>query len=185
GLDASTPNRLLYLDTSPVVASTPGMASHVITSVSNGSVLVSWDAPCDGGSPLLGTTVSLIRKGKVVKKKTVSPGVNTVRFTQLANDVTYRVKVVASNALGEGRPTARIQTTTVQRLRPGRTILASRAAKIADGLTLNWKVAAQSKNICSIMRNPIRVRFLRSGTCRIEFRTHAGATPVIHRLRVR
>ncbi|MEY3805786.1 MAG: hypothetical protein RIR69_598, partial [Actinomycetota bacterium] len=40
GLDASTPNRLLYLDTSPVVASTPGMASHVITSVSNGSVLV-------------------------------------------------------------------------------------------------------------------------------------------------
>ncbi len=185
GLDASTPNRLLYLDTSPVAASTPGMPSHIITSVSNGSVLVSWDPSCDGGSPLLGTTVSLIRKGKVLQKKTVPPGVNTVRFSKLSNNLTYRVKIVATNALGDGRSSARIQTTTVQRLRPGRTILASSVAKLADGLTLNWKVASQSKTICKIVKNPTRVRFLRSGTCRIEFRTHAGATPVIHRVRVR
>lgn len=185
GLDASTPNRLLYLDTSPVPASTPGMPSHVITSVSNGSVLVSWDPPCDGGSPLTQTTVSLIRKGKVLQTKTVAAGTRTVRFRNLQNGVTYRVKIVASNEIGQGRATARMQTATVQQLRPGRAVLASSVAKIADGLTLNWKVASQSKTICRVAKNPVRVRLLRAGTCRMELRTHTGATPTVHRLRVR
>ena len=185
GVNAVTPNRLLYIDTSPIAPSTPGVPTNVITSVSNGSVLASWDNPCDGGSPLTETKVSLLLKGKVVQTKTVAPGTRIVRFSNLRNDLQYRVVVQSSNALGVGVASPRWITPKVRRLGAGRTVAVSSIGRIGGGLSLSWKVNPVSKNVCKILKSPTRLQFMRVGTCRVELRTHTGATPVIHRLRVR
>lgn len=184
GVPSATPNRLMYVNTAPVAPSTPGMPSNVITSVSNGSILVSWEPPCDGGSPLTGTTVSLLLNGKVVQTRNMPPGAQIVRFSQLRNGVQYRVVIKAANALGEGLATTRWKTPVVRALRAGQTVSASSVARIGDGLSLKWKVSSSTRSVCKVLTNPTRIRFTRSGTCRVAIRTNAGGAAAVHNLRV-
>lgn len=184
GVDATTANRLLYVDTSPIPASVPGRASHVITTVSNRSVVASWDPPCDGGSALTKTTVSLYEGSRVVQRKTVGPGTTAVRFTRLKNGTRYRVRLQHHNAVGDGPVTTRWKTVTVRALRPGQTVAVSSIGAFGGDLPLRWKVAASSKSVCKVVTKPTRLRFTRRGTCRVELRTRTGGEPVVHNIRV-
>ena len=179
-----TPNRLLFVDTSPIAAVEPGTASNIITTVSSGSVLASWEPPCDGGSALTKTTVSLFRGSTLVQRRTLSAGTTVARFTRLQNGVQYRVRVQHHNAVGDGVSTTRWKTVNVRPLRAGETIPVRSIGRFSGDLTLKWKVASSSRSVCKVLSNPTRLRFMRAGTCRVALRTNAGGTPAIHNLRV-
>ena len=182
GVGPTTPNKMLFIDTTPIAAGTPGQPSHVVTTVENGSVVASWDAPCDGGSPLTETTVSLLRKGKVIARKIVTPGTTAVRFSNVKNNYTYQVVVKAKNALGEGVATHRVTTGLVRSLRVGLYTPLTAVATFGGDLTLKWNVSSASRSICKVVGT--KVRFLRAGTCKVGLRTYASATPVLRSLRV-
>jgi subtilisin family serine protease len=184
GVIATTPNRLLFVDTTPIAATVPGQASNIITTVSSGSVLVSWESPCDGGSALTKTTVSLFRGSTLVQRRTLTPGTTVARFTKLQNGVQYRVRVQHHNAVGDGVETTRWKTVNVRSLRVGETIPVRSIGRFSGDLTLKWKVASASRGVCKTLSNPTRIRFLKAGTCRVALRTNAGGEPAIHNLRV-
>ena len=180
----TTPNRLVFVDTTPIAATVPGRASNIITTVSSGSVLVSWEPPCDGGSALTKTTVSLLRGSTVVQRRTLAPGTTVARFTKLQNGVQYRVRVQHHNAIGDGVATTRWKTVNVRSLRAGQTIPVRSIGRFSGDLTLKWKVASSSRRVCKILSNPTSLRFLKAGTCRVALRTNAEGEPAIHNLRV-
>lgn len=179
-----TPNRLLYVDTSPVPLTVPGRASNIITTVSSGSVLVSWEPPCNGGSALTKTTVSILRGTKLVQRRTLSANTTIARFNKLQNGVQYRVRVQHHNEVGDGPSTTRWKTVNVRSLRSGGTIPVRSIGRFSGDLTLKWKVASSSRSVCKVLSNPTRLRFMRAGTCRVALRTNAGGAPAIHNLRV-
>jgi subtilisin family serine protease len=180
----TTPNRLVFVDTTPIAATVPGQASNIITTVSSGSVLVSWEPPCDGGSALTKTTVSLLRGSTVVQRRTLAPGTTVARFTKLQNGVQYRVRVQHHNAIGDGVETTRWKTVNVRSLLAGQTIPVRSIGRFSGDLTLKWKVASSSRRVCKILSNPTSLRFLKAGTCRVALRTNAEGEPAIHNLRV-
>lgn len=182
GLGPTTANKLLFINTAPIALGTPGQPSHVVTTVENGSVVASWDAPCDGGSPITSTTVSLLRKGKVIARKSVAPGTTAVRFSNLKNNYSYQVVVKAQNALGEGVATHRVSTASVRALRVGLRAAPTAIATFGGDLKLQWNISSASRSVCKIIAG--QVRFLRAGTCKVGLRTYADATPVLRSLRV-
>ena len=184
GMTADSLNRLLFLDTAPIAATTPGKASHVIITTDSQSLVVSWDPPCDGGSVLTSTRVSLLRNGKVVKRVKVPVGTNTVRFTGLALGKNYQVVVKASNEFGEGIATSRITTVAVRRIYAGQSIAPSAIGSLTSDLPLIWSVSQSSKNVCRLKSTPLRLVTLRRGTCRIRLRGIAGQDPVTRTLRI-
>jgi subtilisin family serine protease len=182
GVNPTTPNKMLFINTAPIEVGVPGQPSHVVTSVDDGSVVVSWDAPCDGGSAITSTTVSLLRSGKVVARKIVEPGTTAVRFSRVKNNYKYQVVVKARNAVGEGVATHRVTTGLVRSLRVGLNAPLTAVATFGGDLKLSWNVSASSRSVCKVVGT--NVRFLRSGTCKVGLRTYEGATPVLRSLRV-
>jgi hypothetical protein len=182
GVDPTTPNKMLFVNTAPIEVGVPGQPSHVVTSVDNASVVASWDAPCDGGSAITSTTVSLLRNGKVVARKTVAPGTTAVRFSGVKNNFKYQVVIKARNAVGEGVATHRVTTGLVRSLRVGLNTPLTAVATFGGDLKLMWNVSASSRSICKVVG--MNVRFLRPGTCRVGLRTYIDATPVLRSLRV-
>ena len=185
GVSSNTANRLLFVDTSPIAPSVPGKASNIITTVSSGSVLVSWDRPCNGGSELTKTTVALYRGSTLVQRRTMLPGAKIARFTKLQNGVRYRVRVRHHNAIGGGAATTFWRTVTVRPLRPRETIAVSDIGRFGGDLTLNWRVSSSTSSVCKVLSKPTRLRFYKAGTCRVALRTNAGGSPAIHNLRVK
>lgn len=183
-IPASSPNRLLNVNTAIVPPTTPGIASNVITTTDGNSVVVSWDKPCDGGIPLTRTKVSLLRAGKVIKRSYVDANTTAVRFTGLVNGSTYQVVVKAENALGLGIATSRISTVAVRSIRRGQIIRTSLLAKGPEDLSLKWSVSSASRKYCALKQSPTRLVALRAGTCRIGLRQIDGEAPVLRSLRI-
>lgn len=184
GLDAASPNRLLFVDTSPVPVGRPGQASHVIVTTDGASLVASWDAPCDGGSPLTGTTASLLLSGKVIKRAQLAPGVNAVRFTGLRLGVKYQVVIKAKNAVGSGVATPRVTSVPMRVIRQGQTVRTSSIGSMY-GMTLKWNASKTSSKVCSVKSNPTRIVALRAGTCRIGLRAINGQQPVLRTFQIR
>ena len=184
GLEATSPNRLLHLDLSPVAVTVPGQPSHVITTTDNGALNVSWDSPCNGGSPIISTRVSVLLNGKVVKKTTIAGTKTSARITGLRNGLSYHVVVKAKNVLGEGIATSRIRTVKVKNLRSGVTIPVSSVGDIDTDLTLLWAVSSASKAVCSLNSSKTKLTLKRSGVCAVRLRAIDGQTPVKRNIRV-
>jgi subtilisin family serine protease len=182
GVNSTTANKMLFINTAPIEVGVPGQPSHVVTSVENASVVASWDAPCDGGSAITSTKVSLLRNGKVVARKTVAPGTTAVRFSGVKNNFKYQVVIKASNAVGEGVATRRITTGLVRSLRVGLNTPIASVATFGGDLKLEWNVSASSRSICKVVGT--NVRFLRPGTCKVGLRTYNDGVPVLRSLRV-
>jgi len=184
GITADSLNRLLFIDTAPIAATAPGEASHVIITTDSQSLVASWDSPCDGGSALTSTRVSLLRNGKVVKRMDVAAGTNAVRFTGLALGKKYQVVIKASNAIGEGVATSRITSMAVRKIISGQSVEPDALGSLLSGLPLIWSVSQTSKKVCRLQANPLRLVALRKGTCRVGLRGIAGQDPVIRTLRI-
>ena len=155
----------------------------MITTDSQGLV-VSWDSPCDGGSALTNTKVSLLQNGIVVKRASVQVGTNAVRFTGLVVGSKYQVVIKASNALGEGIATSRITTMPVRRIRVGQSVKPDALASLTSDLPLIWSVSQTSKKVCRLQASPLRLIALRKGSCRVGLRGIDGQDAVIRTLRI-
>ena len=184
GMTADSFNRLLFVDTSPIAVTAPGKASHVIVTTDSRGLVASWDSPCDGGSAITGTRASLLRNGKVVQRKEVPAGTNTVQFTGLMVGSKYQVVIKASNAIGEGIATARITTMPVRRILVGQSVNPEALGSLTSDLPLFWSVSQASKKICRLQAEPFRLVAMRRGTCRVGLRGVLGQDPVIRTLRI-
>jgi subtilisin family serine protease len=184
GMTADSQNRLLFVDTAPIAATAPGEASHIIITTDSQGLVVSWDSPCDGGSLITKTRVSLLRNGKVVQRKELSTGTNAVRFTGLAVGSKYQVVVKATNAIGDGIATSRITTMPVRRILVGQSVKPEALASLTSELPLIWSVSQTSKKICRMQAEPLRLVAMRRGTCRVGLRGVVGQDPVIRTLRI-
>lgn len=184
GLPVQTPNRLLFLNTAPVTPTSPGQPSSVITSSDGNSIVASWDPPCDGGSPVTQTTVSLLSGGRVVKRSVVEAGKTAVRFSGLVPGRSYQVVVKAENAVGLGVATGRISTVAVRSIRRGQVIRTSLLAKGPEDISLKWSVSSSTRKICTLRQSPTRLVALRAGTCRVGLRQLNGAIPVLRSIRI-
>lgn len=184
GLDAASPNRLLFIDTAPVQATTPGRPAHVMVTADASSLVVSWDSPCDGGAQITGTTVSVLRSGRVVKRVEVRAGETAVRVSGLQTGVRYQVVIKPRNELGSGVATKRLTAPALRQWRAGRTVSASSLGVTDGGLTLRWTASSATTRVCRVLQNPARVQFLRAGTCRLGMRTLAGQSAVVRNFRV-
>lgn len=184
GLDATSPNRLLFLDPAPVVPTTPGRVSHVMVTADTGSLVVSWDPSCDGGSPITGTTVSVLRNGKVVKRVVADPGETAVRVKGLASGVRYHVVVKPENAVGPGVATSRLRAPAVRGYRAGQSIPLAQVG-ITDGdLSLTWSSSSGTAKVCRVDQATSRLVLRRAGTCRVGLRTLEGQDAVVRTIRV-
>ena len=184
GLTADSLNRLLFVDTAPIAATAPGEASHVLITTDSQSLVVSWDSPCDGGSALTGTRVSLLRNGKVVKRMDVPAGTNAVRFTGLAVGRKYQVVIKASNAIGDGIATSRITTMAVRKISVGQSVAPDALGSLTSELPLLWSVSQGSRKICRLQAEPLRLVAMRRGVCRVGLRGIVGQDPVIRSVRI-
>lgn len=184
GLGATSANRMLFLDPAPLAPTSPGRASHVMITPDAGSLVVSWDPPCDGASPITGTTVSVLRNGKVVARETVAPDKTAVRVRGLRTGVRYQVVVKSENALGAGIATKRLTSPAVRGYRAGQTIPVERLGTTDGGFDLKWTSSSGTKKVCRILTAPVRLKLLRSGTCRVGLRTLSGQDAVVRTLRV-
>jgi subtilisin family serine protease len=184
GMTADSLNRLLFVDTAPIAATAPGEPSHIMFTTDSTGLVVSWDPPCDGGSAITNTRVSLLRNGKVVQRKEVPTGTSAVRFTGLAVGSKYQVVVKATNAIGDGIATSRITTMPVRRILVGQSVKPEALASLTSDLPLIWSVSQTSKKICRLQAEPLRLVALRKGTCRVGLRGIVGQDPVIRTLRI-
>ena len=184
GLSTDSPNRLLFLDTSPIAATVPGKASHVIITTDSRSLVVSWDSPCDGGSVVTGSQVSLFRKNKVVRRIDVPAGTNTVRFTGLLQGSKYHVVIQAHNQMGEGIATSRVTTMAVRKILAGQSVKLDALGSLTGDLPLLWSVAQSSRKICRLQHGPLRLLAMSRGICRVRLRGIAGQNPVTRNLHI-
>ena len=184
GLTADSSNRLLFVDTAPIGPTAPGEASHVIVTTDSQGLVVSWDSPCDGGSAITGTRVSLLRNGKVVQRKVVPVGTTAVRFIGLAVGSKYQVVIKASNAIGDGIATSRISTMAVRRISVGQSVKVEAIGSVTGDLPLIWSVSQASKKVCRLESSPYVLVAMRKGTCRVGLRAVVGQDPVIRTLRI-
>lgn len=169
GLDATTPNRMLFLDTTPVVGTVaPGRANGLVVSAHNGALKVSWDRPCSGGSTFTKTTVSVYRDGKLVKAVTKRPGATQATVTGLRNGVAYQVSVRTATEVTRSRGSVRVASPQLRSLRVGSTVRASLVMKTQQGDEPKISVVSSSKNVCAVKRNPQRLVAKSRGTCKVN-----------------
>jgi hypothetical protein len=81
----------------------PGPPTSVVASGGNGSAVVSWTAPGNGGSPITGYAVSSTPAGG---SATVSGSSTSATVSGLSNGTSYTFTVTASNAVGTGPASA-------------------------------------------------------------------------------
>jgi len=184
GITANSANRLLFLNTAPVSVTAPGKASHVLITTDSNTLVVSWDSPCNGGSVLKGTRVSLLRNGKVVRRTEVGANSNAVRFTGLITGSRYQVVIKARNEIGDGVATSRVTTMAVRKILVGQSVKPDELGSLTSDLPLLWSVSQTSRKICRVQPEPLRLVALRRGICRVGLRAIAGQDPIIRNLRV-
>lgn len=105
--DGIGPNsRIVY--TTPTSTKTPQGVPNAITNLSgtagDGKVSLSWTAPKDNGTPITGYNILQYQSGSSsFTTHPKSSATTSTSITGLTNGVTYSFKVVAINAMGEGK----------------------------------------------------------------------------------
>ena len=169
GLDATSSNRLLRVDTSPVTyLVAPGRPSNITITPDSSSLLVGWDAPCDGGSPVTSTKVSVIYGGRTVKSLVVPGAKRAARVKGLVPGRVYSVVVKSTNAVGPGGATARVRSPRVTGLRVGRAI--GRDALVGTDTGGTVVLRSLTPRICTVKGTNQRLVGVRAGRCRYAVR---------------
>lgn len=184
GLSATSPNKMLFLELSPVAASVPGLASHISFTTDYRSLVVKWDSPCDGGSPIVSTKVSLLLRGKVVRTLIVNGTKQSARFERLQTGAKYQVKITATNAVGVGKPKYAVATMSVRSVVRGQSMNLEQVGLITGPWITKWTIAKESRSICQAKNSMRRFTALNRGTCKVFLRAISGQEPVPHFIRI-
>lgn len=86
-----------------ILTTVPAVPGNVHATAGNGAATVSWSAPLSGGSPITSYTITVSPGGST---KTVSGSAISAAVTGLTNGTRYTFTVTATNALGDGQPSA-------------------------------------------------------------------------------
>ena len=184
GLSATSPNKMLFLELSPVAVSVPGLASHISFSTDNKSLVVKWDPPCDGGSPITSTKVELLVRGKVVRTFTVNGTKDSVRFERLQTGAKYQARITATNAVGVGKPKKEFAPMVVRNVSRGQSMKLEQVGSITGPWVTKWSVVKETRSICRVNNSTGRFRALKRGTCKVYLRAISGQEPALHRIRI-
>jgi len=169
GLDATTPNRMLFLDTAPISGTvTPGRANGLVITAHNGALKVSWDRPCSGGSVFKKTAVSVYHNGKLVKTIMKRPGATQATVTGLRNGVAYQVSVRTATDVARSRDSVRVLSPKLRSLRVGTSTRVPLLVTTQQKEEPKISVTSSSKNVCAVKRNPQRLVAKSRGTCKVQ-----------------
>ena len=160
------------------------MASHISFTTDYQSLVVKWDPPCDGGSPITSAKVSLLLRGKVVRAVTTNGTKHSVRFKGLRTGMKYQVKIAATNAVGVGKPKYAVATMSVRSVVRGQSMKLEQVGSITGPWVTKWTVAKESRSICRVKNSTRRFTALKRGTCKVYLRAISGQEPVLHRIRI-
>ncbi len=186
GLDPSSPNRLLFLNTEPVTSVVKaGQPNNLLVSAHDRALKVSWDRPCNGGSPFTKFVVSVYRDGKLIKKKTVGPRTRMTTIIGLRNSLAYRVSVRPYTEFGITKPSSRVSSPTLRVLRVGQTVATTRLLRAQQGKDPKWTVAASSRSVCAVIRKPQRLVAKSRGACKVRITPLHAASSVFHTFTVK
>jgi len=86
----------------PVVLVAPSAPTGVTATRGNTQAAVSWTSPADGGSPITGYRVQVLRNGGLVRTVNLSGTATSTVITGLVNGTAYTFRVSALNAIGLG-----------------------------------------------------------------------------------
>ncbi len=179
GLDGTSLNRLLFVNTAPITSLySPGMPSNVIITPDASSMIVGWESPCDGGSAIVSTKVSVLHAGKVVKSVTVQPGKNAVRFRGLVPGRQYSVVIKATNAVGAGAATPRVPAPRIASLRVGRAIRVDNLVTGESDDTAQLRSLTPTRCVVKGIERH-RLVGVKVGTCRYAILTTGARAEVI------
>jgi predicted phage tail protein len=84
----------------PPAATAPAAPSAVTATRGNAQASVSWTSGADGGSPITGYRVQVLRNGGVLRTVTISGTATSTVITGLVNGTAYSFRVMAANAFG-------------------------------------------------------------------------------------
>jgi hypothetical protein len=111
--DGSSPpdDTWMYLDDVSVTntgsgPTAPGAPTGVTATPGNGSAMVSWTAPGNGGSPITGYTVTPFIGSTAQTPVPVSASATSTTVSGLTNGTSYTFTVTAANAIGTGPASA-------------------------------------------------------------------------------
>ena len=121
-------------------ASVPGKPARPSVSAGDGSLTVSWSAPDDEGSTIIGYDVWYLPQGGIGRYWVRGTSATNVTITGLTNGVVYDVHILATNSVGSGPWSDAIAGTPVAAASvPGKPARPSVSA--GDGsLTVSWSV---------------------------------------------
>jgi alpha-tubulin suppressor-like RCC1 family protein len=85
-------------------AAVPSAPSTPVVQAGSSSLVVSWIAPADNGSPITGSVVTVHRGAVLEKTQVFANAATTQTVTGLADGTSYTVRVAATNAVGTGAP---------------------------------------------------------------------------------
>lgn len=187
GLSAKSPNRFLMIDTSPVLNKrVPGMPTNVHATPDDASLVVTWDAPCNGLSPLTKNIVRVYNKlGTLVRTSTLLPGQRATRVTGLTNGTKYSVSVQAVNALGAGKVSVRSHAVTARRFQAGDSIKTVTLFPTDNDVRSVWQILPESQKVCAIATAPQRLVALKAGICRAQIAPRFDPRPRTHTFTIR
>ena len=117
--DVGNGESLYSSSTAVVVATVPGTPGSLeVQSAGTGELSVSWEAPAfNGGSAVTGYTVQWKKASDSWDSSTNVFATTTAEtshtITRLELDVEYAVRVIATNAIGDGAPSDEVTATTV------------------------------------------------------------------------
>ena len=101
--DSPDSNIVSAKPTSSATMFTPDSISDLKTTRADGKILLSWTTPYNGGTSITSYKIFYWEVGiGDIKTKTVDGQVNSAQITGLINEVPYRFKIQAINAMGHG-----------------------------------------------------------------------------------
>ena len=185
GLGAGSPNRMLYLDTSPITEiTTPGTPTNIVAVADNNSLTVSWDHPCDGGTQIEKSIVSVYAGARLVKKVSVTGDRQVVRIGGLRNGSKYSATVRTQSLAGRGGVSSKSAQVAPRRLPVGSSVPVTQLMSKPRAGSARWVVAPQSAAICAVKSGPQRLVGLKRGKCVVSLTTSHAETSRTHVLTI-
>lgn len=143
---------------------------------------IQWDAPnSDGGSALIGYSAVAVSGASFDQRSgatcSVSAANTSCTIIGMSFGTTYKIEIVANNAVGSSAPTLSDPFTTPSTSQtvsisgaPGTVTFGNTGTQLSatatSGLPVTWSVSAASASICSV-DNTGRVTYLAQGDCEV------------------
>lgn len=120
-------------------ATTPGTPTGLSAHRADRRVSLTWTAPADNGSALLGYVVATTAAGETVPPVTVGAGATAATVTGLTNGITYSFTVTATNGVGSGSPSAPVTATPIVGLSAAMRTMPS-SLTLSPTVTYSWRL---------------------------------------------